>query len=38
MAKTYTSEQLAWRVFSVSMVGVVAWIAASFYFVILVEP
>jgi uncharacterized membrane protein len=38
MAKTYTSEQLAWRVFSVSMIGVVAWVAASFFFVILRQP
>ena len=37
MAKTYTAEQLAWRVFSVSMLGVVAWVAAAFYFVILAE-
>jgi hypothetical protein len=35
MAKSYTAEELSWRVFILSAVGIVVWIAAAFYFVIL---
>lgn len=35
MAKTYTAEGLAWRVFIITAVGIVTWAAAAFYFVIL---
>ncbi len=35
MAKTYTAEELSWRVFIITTVGVLAWVAAAFYFVIL---
>lgn len=35
MAKEWSSEELAWRTFLVSIAGVVAFIAAAFIFVIL---
>ena len=35
MAKTYSAEDLAKRVFVVTAVGILAWVAAAFYFVIL---
>jgi hypothetical protein len=35
LAKTYTPEELSWRVFIITAVGVLVWIAAAFYFVIL---
>jgi hypothetical protein len=37
MAKTYTPEALAGWAFLIAAVGVLAWIAASFVFVILAE-
>ena len=37
-AKNYTGEQLARGVFLISIGGVVAWIVASFVFVILRHP
>lgn len=37
MAKTHTPEVYATRVFAWSMAGVVAWIVASFLFVILAD-
>jgi hypothetical protein len=37
MAKTYTPGDLARRAFVITMVGVLAWIAAAFAFVILAE-
>jgi len=33
--KAYSSEELARRIFLVSVLGIAAWVAASFYFVIL---
>jgi hypothetical protein len=35
MAKEYSSEELAWRTFLISMGGIAAFIAAAFFFVIL---
>jgi hypothetical protein len=35
MAKEYSSEDLAWRAFWITMAGIAAWIVASFVFVIL---
>jgi hypothetical protein len=35
MAKAYTAEELSWRVFAISVAGVLAWVACAFYFVIL---
>ena len=35
MAKTYSAEDLAKRVFIISAVGILIWVAAAFYFVIL---
>jgi len=37
MEKQKSSEQLGWSIFLLSMVGVTAWIALSFIFVILPE-
>jgi hypothetical protein len=37
MAKTHTPEVYATRIFLWSMVGVAAWIVASFLFVILAD-
>lgn len=34
MGKTYPPDELAWRTFVVSMVGVIAWIAAVFLFIL----
>ncbi len=34
MAKEYSSEELAWRTFLISMVGVGAFIAAVFLFIL----
>ena len=33
--KAFSSEELATRIFRYSVLGIAAWIAASFYFVIL---
>lgn len=33
--KAFTSEELAARVFRISVVAIALWVAASFYFVIL---
>lgn len=38
MSKTYTGNELAGRVFGWSMALVIAWIIASFLFVILKHP
>jgi hypothetical protein len=35
MGKAYSPDELSWRVFILSVVGILAWIAAAFYFVIL---
>ena len=35
MAKEYSSEELAWRTFLISIGGIAAFIAAAFFFVIL---
>jgi len=35
MAKDWSSDELAWRTFLISMGGIFAFIAASFLFVIL---
>ena len=35
MAKAYPPEELAKRVFVITVVGILAWVAAAFYFVIL---
>ena len=37
MSKEYAPQVLAWRVFAFSMAGIVAWIVAAFYFVILAQ-
>ena len=34
MGKAYPPDELAWRTFVVSMVGVVAWIATVFVFIL----
>jgi hypothetical protein len=34
MGKTYPPDELAWRTFVVSMVGVIAWIATVFVFIL----
>ena len=34
MAKAYSSEELAWRTFLISMVGVGAFIAVVFLFIL----
>jgi len=35
MAKEYAPEALASRLFALTAVGILAWVAAAFYFVIL---
>jgi hypothetical protein len=35
MAKEWSSEELAYRTFMISMAGIAAFIAAAFFFVIL---
>jgi hypothetical protein len=35
MAKAYSAEDLAKRVFVITAAGIVVWVAAAFYFVIL---
>ncbi len=35
MAKSYSAEELAWRVYAITAASIVAWVAAAFYFVIL---
>jgi len=35
MAKAYSAEDLAKRIFVISAVGILTWVAAAFYFVIL---
>jgi hypothetical protein len=35
MAKAYAPEDLAKRIFLISVVGILIWVAAAFYFVIL---
>ena len=35
MAKAWSADDLAWRTFLISMVGVGCFIAAAFFFVIL---
>jgi len=35
VSKEYAPQVLAWRVFALSMLGIVAWIVAAFHFVIL---
>ncbi len=35
MAKSYSPEDLATRVFIISAVSILIWVAAAFYFVIL---
>ena len=37
MSKEYAPQVLAWRVFALSMLGIVGWIIAAFYFVILAQ-
>lgn len=37
-AKNYLPQDFAWYVFGLSMAGIVAWIVASFWFVITVHP
>ena len=37
-AKDYLPQDFAWRVFGLSMAGIVAWIIASFFFVITRHP
>lgn len=34
MAKNFSSEQLAWRIFLITMAGVVAYVASVFLFVL----
>ena len=34
MGKAYPPDELAWRTFVVSMVGVIAWIATVFVFIL----
>jgi len=38
MAKTHTPDVYAWRVFGYTLGGVLLWIVASFFFVILRNP
>ncbi len=38
MSKEYAPDKFAGIVFGISMAGIVAWIVASFYFVIGVHP
>ncbi len=38
MAKAYPPDEYAWRVFRVSILGVLAWIVVAFGFVILRNP
>jgi hypothetical protein len=33
--KAFSSEELAARIFRISVLGIAVWVAASFYFVIL---
>lgn len=35
MAKEYPPDVLAFRLFAISVAGILAWVAAAFYFVIL---
>jgi len=37
-AKDYLPQDFAWAVFGLSMAGIVAWIIASFFFVITAHP
>jgi hypothetical protein len=37
-AKDYLPQDFAWGVFGLSMLGIVAWILASFFFVITAHP
>jgi hypothetical protein len=34
MGKAYPPDELAWRTFVVSMIGVIAWIATVFVFIL----
>jgi hypothetical protein len=36
--KAYSAEEFAWRIFWISMLGIAAWIIASFTFVISHNP
>jgi hypothetical protein len=38
VGKSFPPDELAWRTFVISMVGVVAWIVAAFVFIILRNP
>jgi uncharacterized membrane protein len=35
MAKEYPPDEMAFRLFAISVVGILAWVGAAFYFVIL---
>jgi hypothetical protein len=35
MAKEYPPDEMAFRLFAMSAAGILAWVAAAFYFVIL---
>lgn len=37
MAKAHSPDELSWRVFRWTLLGILAWIATSFAFVILAE-